>query len=283
MPGKLNKAATNSIAINIFLFIIKVAAGFISNSIAIISEAVNSLTDIVSSAAIRYALYVSKKKPDKDHQFGHGAAQPLASFVVAVFAFVLGIKIVEEAAKRIIEPQEVNANIVVYTILFITIISKIALSRYQFNIGKKFASTALKAAGVDSLNDVLSSSIALCGLFFSGMGLYYIDGITGIIVAAFIFKTGYEIAKQNLDYLMGRAADEKLILEIANRALKVNGVKGFNDLRSHYVGDKFHVEIHIEVDKNSITKVSHDIGKEVQFEIEKIKEIQKVFVHIDPV
>ena len=82
---------------------------------------------------------------------------------------------------------------------------------------------------------------------------------------------------------MGRAADEELILQIAERTLKINGVKGLNDLRSHYVGDKFHIEIHIEVDKNVSTEVSHDIGVLVKNSIEEIEEIQKAFIHIDPV
>lgn len=283
MPKRLNKATNIGITVNVFLFFIKAFAGIISNSIAVISEAVNSLTDIVSSAAIKYSVYVSGKKPDKDHQFGHSAAQPIAAFIVAVFAFVVGIKIVEESIGRIIKPEELNASVIVYTILAVNISMKIILSRYQLTIGKQYASTAMKAASVDSLNDVLSSLIALIGLISASLGLRIVDGISGILVAFFIFKTGFEVAKENLDYLMGKAADEKLILEIANKALHVEGVEGFNDLRSHYVGDKFHIEIHIEVDRNIDTRQSHDIGKAVQTEIEKMPAIQKVFVHIDPV
>ncbi len=82
---------------------------------------------------------------------------------------------------------------------------------------------------------------------------------------------------------MGRAADENLILEIANKAMNIKGVNGMNDLRSHYVGNKFHIEIHIEVDKNMSTEVSHDIGNKVKYAIQEIDEVQQVFVHIDPV
>lgn len=277
------KASNIGIAVNVFLFLIKAVAGFISNSIAVVSEAVNSLTDIFSSVAIKYSIYVSNKKPDKEHQFGHRAAQPIAAFVVAVFAFVLGFKIIEESVGRIINPQEINKQNLVYIILSITIITKIILNRFQLQISKKYSSTAIKAASVDSLNDVLSSSIALIGVIFTAAGLEFIDGIAGVLVALFILKTGYELAKENLNYLMGKSADEQLILEIAERALLIKGVKGLNDLRSHYVGDKFHIEIHIEVDKNCPTEISHNIGKDVQKEIETLAQIQKVFVHIDPV
>jgi cation diffusion facilitator family transporter len=283
MSGNLNIATNIGIAVNVFLFLIKAFAGIVSNSIAIISEAVNSLTDIVSSLAIKYSVYLSHQKPDEKHQFGHSAAQPIAAFIVAVFAFVLGIKIVEESIKRIIVPEDVNASPLVYGILITTIVTKIILSQYQKRVGRHFKSTAIKAASVDSLNDVLSSSIALAGVIAASLDFGFVDGIAGIIVALFIFKTGYEVAEENLDYLMGKSADEKFIFNIAKRALKITGVKGLNDIRSHYVGDKFHVEIHIEVDKNTITKVAHDIGKGVQLEIEKLDEVQKAFVHIDPV
>ena len=82
---------------------------------------------------------------------------------------------------------------------------------------------------------------------------------------------------------MGRAADEKTILEIANKTLKVKGVKGMHDLKSYYVGNKFHIEIHIEVDKDKTTEVSHDIGEAVRNEIMKLPDISQAFVHIDPV
>lgn len=283
MAKSLHRATTYSILVNLLLFILKAVVGIISNSIAVISEAVNSLTDIISSAAIKYAVKVSSKKPDETHQFGHNAAQPIAAFVVAVFAFVVGIKIVEESIKRIISPEDITIHWAIYVVLGVTIVVKIILSKYQKSIGKKFTSPAMNAAGVDSLNDVLASAIALIGVICVDFGFRFVDGIAGILVALFIFKTGYEVAKENIDYLMGKSADEKLIFEIASKALKVEGVEGLNDLRSHYVGDKFHIEIHVEVNKDISTTISHDIGKKVKFAIEDMDEVQKVFVHIDPV
>lgn len=283
MAKQLHRATTYSILVNLLLFILKAVVGIISNSIAVISEAVNSLTDILSAAAIKYAVKVSAKKPDDQHQFGHNAAQPIAAFIVAVFAFVVGIKIVEESIGRIISPEEITIHWAIYFVLIATIIIKVLLSRYQKNIGRSFNSPAMNAAGVDSLNDVLASAIALAGVLCVELGLKFIDGVAGILVALFIFKTGYEVAKENIDYLMGKSADDNLIIEIANRAMKIDGVEGFNDVRSHYVGDKFHIEIHVEVKKEISTKESHDIGKKAKYAIEELDEIQQVFVHIDPV
>ena len=283
MKKELNTATNIGLGVNIFLFAIKAAIGVLSNSIAVISEAVNSLTDIISSLAIKYSVRISSMQPDHDHQFGHNAAQPIAAFIVAVFAFVVGIKIIEESVKRIIEPQATNISSLVYIVLGISIITKLILSRYQFKVGLDFGSPALKAASVDSLNDVLASAIALIGVIFTVLGYMVIDGIAGVLVALFIFKTGYEVARENIDYLMGKSADEQLVLEIAKKAIGIEGVKGFNDLRTYHVGDKLHVEIHIEVDKELSTSSSHNIGTEVAAEIQKLEKVQKAFVQIDPI
>ena len=284
MAKILKRAANLSLAANIFLFIIKAIAGIISNSIAVISDAINSLTDVFSSAAIMYSVKVSLKKPDDDHQFGHNAAQPIAVFLIALFTAIVAINLIQASIGRILNPNEHhNINAVVYGILIVTITVKIILSRYQSKVGKTFRSPGLKASAIDSLNDVLASSLSIIGVIGVQIGLAYVDGIAGILISFFILKSGYEIAKENIDYLMGRAADDQLILEMANRAMNIEGVVGMNDLRSHYVGNKFHIEIHIEVDKHMTTQNSHDVGKEVQKVIESIEEIQKVFVHIDPV
>lgn len=283
MSYRLNRATNVSLGINIFLFIIKAVVGLISNSIAVISEALNSLTDILSSIGIKIAVDMSGNKPDKKHQFGHNAAQPIAAFILSVFAFVVGINIIMESIRRLLEPKDINVLPEVYIVLIITIIVKVLLSRYQVKIGRIFNSPAIRAASVDSINDVLASSIALVGIIGVSFDLSSFDSIAGILVAFFIFKSGYEVARENLDYLMGRSASSEFYEEIKNVTMNIHGVKGINDIRSHYVGNKFHIEIHIEVDKDSPTSITHDIGNEVRFTLEKMKEIQKVFVHIDPV
>lgn len=279
----VNTAANRALIINIILFILKITIGIISNSIAMISEAVNSFTDIISSIAIKFSIKISFLKPDKKHQFGHTAAQPIATFIVSVLAWVLAIDIIQESIKRIVSPPEINLSIWIYLVLGITIITKIIMSKYQGYIGKKYNSPAVRAQAVDSMNDVFASSLALLGIIGVQIGYPRIDGVGGLMVAFFIVRSGYEIAKENIGYLMHKAADENLIIEIASRALKVKGVKGLNDLRSHYVGDKIHVEIHIEVNKSATTLESHNIGKQVQFALEELPEVQKAFIHIDPV
>ena len=283
MLKSLRRATHLSLITNIFLFVIKGIVGIFSNSIAVISDAINSLNDIIASAAILYGVKVSLKNPDEEHQFGHNAAQPIAVFLIALFAGIVGIEVIKASIERILHPYVTHITPEVYVVLIITIIIKLVLMQYQSRIGKEYKSPGLKASAVDSMNDVLASSLSIIGVIGVQLGLRYIDGISGILIALFIFRSGYKIAKENIDYLMGKAADEDVIIDIANKALKVKGVEGINELKSHYVGNKFHVEIHIDVNKDVSTEESHEIGVKVREEILELADINKVYVHIDPV
>ncbi len=283
MQIKVEKASRFSFVSNLFLFAIKLIAGILSNSIAIISDAINSFADVLTTSAVHFSVKVSYKKADHDHQYGHHAAQPIAAIVLAIFAGVAGITIIRESIARIIHPSIEDILTFPIIVLSLTIFLKSFMVIYFQRIGQKYDSPAVRALSVDSWNDVLSSFIALLGIIVSSFGLKYFDGVAGIMIAFFIFRGGYHIAKENIDYLMGKAADKELLLEISNRALKVPGVKGLNDLKSHFIGNKYHIEIHIEVDKNFTTKISHDIGLDVKKVVAELPEVAEVFVHIDPV
>jgi cation diffusion facilitator family transporter len=283
MQKKVEKASFFSLISNIFLFFIKLIAGILSNSIAVISDAIISFTDIFTTYAVLFSVKVSYKKPDHDHQYGHHAAQPIAAMILAIFAGVAGITVIRESIIRIFSPSILDIIKFPLIVLSITIFLKSFMASYFSKVSRKYDSPAIRALSVDSFNDVLSSFIALAGIIVSSFGLRYFDGIAGILIAFFIFRSGYHVARENIDYLMGKAANKELMIEIANRALKVAGVKGMNDLKSHYIGNKYHIEIHIEVDQNHTTKISHDIGKEVEKVIEELPFVAEVFVHIDPV
>ncbi|MBU2447001.1 MAG: cation diffusion facilitator family transporter [Bacteroidetes bacterium] len=283
MQIKVERASRFSLISNIFLFLIKLAAGVLSNSIAVISDAINSFTDILTTYAVHFSVKVSYKQADHDHQYGHHAAQPIAAMILAIFAGVAGITVIRESISRIIHPSILDIITFPLIVLALTIFLKSFMAFYFSQVSRKYDSPAIRALGVDSFNDVLSSFIALVGIIISSFGFKYFDGIAGILIAFFIFRSGYHIAKENIDYLMGKAASKELLIEITNRALKIPGVVGMNDLKSHYIGNKYHIEIHIEVDRNSTTKMSHDIGKEVEKVIEELPLVAEVFVHIDPV
>ncbi len=277
------RATYITLGANIVLFAIKLYAGVTVESIALVSEAFNSLLDIIASAGIVYSVAVALRAPDADHPFGHRAAEPITSLLYAIFAGVVSFNTLRESALRVATPTIHAFEFLPFIVLAVTIVVKFVLSRYLHRVGVRYESPALMASAIDARNDVLGSSMAIAGIALSYSGFPVCDGLGGIAVSLMIARGGYMIARENINYLMGKAAGEELLLEIVNRALKVEGVLGVNDLRSHYVGNRFHVEIHIEVDKTLATQHSHDIGKRVQREIESLTQVNKVFVHIDPV
>lgn len=282
MQGKVEKASRFSLISNIFLFIIKLFVGILSGSIAVISDAINSLSDILTNIAVHFSVKVSYKVADSDHQYGHHAAQPLAAMMLAIFAGVAGITVVRESITRIIEPTIQDILVYPIIVLSITIILKSFMTIYFRKVSIKYDSPAVRALSIDSLNDVLSSLIALFAIVISSLNLKFVDGIAGILIAFFIFRAGYHVAKENIDYLMGKAASNELMNNIANRTLSVKGVLGINGLRSHQFGNKYHIEVKIKVDSNQLTKDSYKVAMQVKEAVSQIPQVADVFVHLEP-
>ena len=278
---KSEKITIIGIFLNTILFIAKIIVGLISKSTAIISDAVNSFVDIFSSVSIFIAVKVSNKKPDQTHPFGHDRAEPIAGFLVAVLMFILGFEIAKTAIENLYVTPVHNIGFSAIIVLLFTIIVKSGMASYYLKEGKN--RPAIKAIGIDSRNDVLVSSIALLGVVGSFYGYPKLDDIAALIISLFIFKSAYELGTENIDYLMGKCPSKKEIEKLKKMALEIPGVKGINEVKAQYVGIKIQVEIHIEVDKNITTKKSHDIGKDVQHTMENLPEINKAFIHIDPV
>lgn len=268
---------------NIFLFLLKIVLGILSGSLAVISDAIHSLMDIIAAIIIAIGVKVAKEKPDDDHPFGHYRAEPIAGLVIAVIAGILAFEIAREAIVKLFTGATDIIGQYAIIALIVTLLTKISMSWYFRRLGKKIHSSAINALAVDSKNDVLATGVALLGVFVATLGFPIFDPIAGLIVAIFIFKGGYEIGIENIDYLMGKTASEELINQVKLTALSVKGVVGLNTVRSHYVGQRIHVEVHIEVDFKMTTGKSHFIAEFVESEIEKIYPISKAFVHVDPV
>ncbi len=277
------RATTLGLGGNIFLFLLKIVLGFLSGSIAVISDAFHSLMDIIAAIIIAIGVKVANEQADEDHPFGHHRAEPIAGLIIAVIAGILAFEIARESIfKMFTGPTEIVGTYAV-TALIITLFTKISMGWYFRRLGKKIHSSAVKALAIDSKNDVLATSVALIGVLVATLGFPAFDSAAGLVVAVFIFKGGYEIGIENIDYLMGKSADEDMIAEIKLTALSVKDVIALNTIRSHYIGQTVQVEIHIEVEHKLTTDHSHFIAEKVESEVEKIEGVSKAFVHVDPV
>lgn len=267
---------------NIFLFALKLSAGLISHSLAVISDAFNSLTDIMGSIGIIIAIMVGTKIADKDHQFGHHRAEPIAGLIIAVLAGILGFEVIRHALMRLMgEPVVIEEEIALWA-MGITIVVKLIMGISFYFSSKKLNSPAIKAAMVDAGNDVLIGFVVVAGIIGVKIGYPSLDSVTGLLVGIIVIIAGIKVGKENIDYLMGKVAPAEIIEQIKNTALSIKGVKGINDIFSHYVGNVIHVEVHIEVAPEMSTKDSHDLGKKVKKNIEQLAAINRAFIHIDP-
>ncbi|MBI5235010.1 MAG: cation transporter [Deltaproteobacteria bacterium] len=277
------KATVLNIAGNAGLFGLKLVAGVSSGSIALISDALNSLSDVAASVATYVCVRISGKEADEGHPFGHGRAEPIAGLIIAVLAGILGFEVIRASINRLLTHEAIDVNAFTLAVPVVTMIAKGAMYAHFKVVGLRTESPALMATATDSVMDVFVALAALIGIAGAYYGWPVLDPIAGLVISLWIIRAGYMIGMENIAYLMGQAPPSEMMQRIKEAALSVDGVKAINTARAHYVGSFIHVEIHIEVDKSLTTLDSHAIGKRVQRGVETIKAIEKAFVHIDPV
>ncbi len=279
---QVEKLSLVGVFLNVILFGFKITVGLLSNSLALISDAFNSLGDIVSYTGIYIAIKISHKGADHDHPFGHRRAESIAGFVISIFTFIIAIETIKNAFMGFFETRQYAYEGYAVGVLLFTMVVKSGMAYLYSHAGKNTNSPALKAGAMDSKIDIVVSGIALAGVIGPRLGFPILDSIAAFIISLYIFYGGYKIGMENIDYLMGKSPPQEDIDMIKKIALKVKGVKGTNDVRAHYIGHHIHIEIHIEVDKHISTEISHGIGKDVQRSVESIGFVDKAFIHIDP-
>ena len=270
-----------SIVGNVFLAVIKLVVGFLYSSIALISDGVHSLSDVITSVAGYFGIKIASKPPDKDHPFGHSRFEPLVAFLIGEALLVVAYEIGRDSLMRLLHGESIEVNGIMLGVTVLSIVAKEAMFRYSVYVGRKLNSQILIADAYHHRSDVLSSVAVLIGLGLQKFGFSRGDALAGLVVAVFLVKVSFEIILENVGYLTGRAPPFELCEEIKKRALSVPNVLGIHDLRAHYVGNKLHVELHIEVPPELSLKEAHDVSEEVKKRIEEIPEVDRVFVHVD--
>ena len=268
---------------NGFLFIIKIIVGFIFNSLALISDALNSFTDIIASVVVYICVKVGSKRADKEHPFGHHRAEPIAGLIVAIFMGILGFEVINAAFSMLLTGEEIIKGFLPIIILILTMLIKFGMYLYTVRVGKKLKSTAILASAADHRNDILVSFSALIGVSGANLGYNFLDPLVAVIIGLWIIKVGYDIGVNNIKFLIGEAPSKDLMESIKKKAFFVKGVRGVHDVRAHYVGVLLHVEVHITVDRKISIYKAHTIGKKVEEKVKELEDINEAFVHIDPV
>jgi cation diffusion facilitator family transporter len=281
---RARRATLTGIAGNSLLFVVKGAIGLTSGSIALLSDAFNSLVDVVGSVAIWYSVRVADLEPDVDHPFGHRRAETIAALGVAIFTAILGFEIGRAAVERLIAgPRPIELVGWAIAALAFSMAGNLALARYLRRRGEELESPAILANAVECENDIWTSLAALAGVSASALGAEVVDPLAGIVVGIWIVWGGYRFGRKNIDYLMGKSPGQELVDRIRALTLEIRGVRGVHDVRAHYVGHRAHVEVHVEVDQELTTRQSHDVGGNVRATIERLPHVDRAFIHMDPV
>lgn len=269
---------------NALLFILKLCAGTVMNSIAIISDAFNNLSDMGSSLVTIIGTKLSNKRPDKEHPFGHGRFEYISSLIVSFIILLMGFELLKDSVMKIFKPEKLNFSLPLIIILSLSVLVKVWLYFSGSYMGEKVNSTILKASARDALNDVAATAAVIITTVISQfISFPALDGIAGTIVAFMIMKTGYEIATDTVGMLLGSPASQELVNEISSAVLKGEGIVGVHDLIVHDYGPgRVMASIHAEVPDDADIIAVHEVIDAVEKQIETDMGIHMV-IHMDPV
>ena len=271
------------LAANLLLALAKAAVWWQSGSLAVGGEAVNSLADTLYSLVVLAGLYLTTQPPDFEHPHGHERIEPFVSLVVAVGIVGAGGAVLLRAVESVLAGAPApRVGVPAVAVLVASAVVKYGLYRYVLGVGEEAGSPALVATAVDNRNDILTAAAALAGVLGAAAGYPLFDPIAAGVVSLGIFYTGYEVVRDNVDYLVGRAPPEDLRAEILRRALAHPQVAGAHDVIAHYVGPEVDVSLHIEVEGDLTLLEAHDIESEVVQSIQELDAVDDVFVHVDP-
>ena len=242
------KTSVIGIITNILLVGFKMFVGLVSNSIAVILDAVNNLSDALSSVVTIIGAKLGAKKPDKKHPLGHGRIEYLSSMTVAALVLYAGITSFVESIKKIISPEEADYSVVSIVIISVAIIVKLFLGLYVKRQGKNVNSGALIASGSDALFDaVLSSSVLASAVIYLIFGIS-LEAYVGVIISGFIIKAGIEIMIETLNDIIGKREDTEMIKELKRIICEEEAVRGAYDITLFDYGpNKHYGSAHIEL------------------------------------
>ena len=281
MPEELDQAVKSrdqiiirtsiiGIAANIFLAAFKAVIGLLSHSIAVTLDAVNNLSDALSSLITIIGAGLANRKPDKKHPLGHGRTEYLSAIIVSAIVLYAGINSAVESVRKIMSPETPDYSNISLIIIAAAVIVKIILGRYFTLKGKEAGSGALEASGADaSFDAILSLSVLACAVLFRMTGIS-LEAFVGAVISVFIIKSGIEMMLETLDDIIGKRADPDKVREIKRLIKEEPEVRGVYDLFiNNYGPGRDYASLHIEVPDVMTVEEVDSITRRVQQKVYK--------------
>ena len=255
---------------NLGLVTLKAFVGFIAGSIAIIMDAINNLSDALSSVITIVGTKLSQKKPDAKHPYGHGRVEYLTSLIISVIILIAGSGAIIESIISIIEKREPVFDVLSLVLIGVAVLVKIVLGLYFRFVGKKVNSEALKGSGIDALFDALLSLGTLVAIvvYLASQGKVNIEGYVGVVIGLFMIKSGIDVLRKSLSSIIGERTSKETSDAIKHLVCENPEVKGAYDLIvNNYGPDRGIGSIHIEVDDKLTAKEIHPLTRNIALQI----------------
>lgn len=268
---------------NLFLFGLKLTIGLIMNSIAIISDAFNNLSDMGTSIVTILGVKMSNSLPDEEHPFGHGRIEYISSLIVSFIIMLVGFELLKSSVDKIRNPEEVIFNPILILILLMSILVKIWMFSYNTYIGKTINSSINKATAADSLNDVIATSAVILSTVIQRYVNAPVDGFVGVLVSLIIIYTGFNISKDTVNILLGQSPSEETVEKVCSFIQKNEYIIGIHDLRIHDYGPGRSIgSVHVELLDSLELVHAHSIVDKIEKDIMSQTGID-IVIHVDPV
>lgn len=278
------RAGMVGIGVNVLLFALKLTAGILSGSMAVIADAVNNITDAASSILVFLGYWLAAKPPDKEHPYGHARMEILCSLGIAILVTVLGIELFTGSAGALFGETEtaVRSGLVI-VVMVLSVAVKLGLAVFYRTVGKRIDSASLRASAADSIGDVFASLAVVIGMMLASVTGPKTDAVLGCGIAVYIFVMGVKLILEGVNTILGAPPDKELVKEIIASLRSYNGVMGIHDLVIHNYGmDRYFASVHLEMDAEQDIMMSHDIIDNIEADFAKEKNIHLV-IHLDPV
>lgn len=277
------KAALLSIISNSMLIIFKFAAGILSGSISVISEAIHSSIDLLASLIAFFSIKKSSEAEDEEHPFGHGKYENLSGFVEAMLIFIAAVIIIYEAVNKIIHGVHIESVGMSIIVMLVASIVNLIISLTLLRISKKTQSIALEADAMHLLTDVFTSAGVFGGLLIIKFtGIKILDPITAMVVALLIIKTSVEMTRKSMVDLVDSKLPDEDIEKIVAIIKSHPEVLQYHKLRTRKCGQTREIDIHVEIDKSASLVQAHDICSAVESEVGQVFPDSCITIHAEP-
>ncbi len=268
---------------NVFLCVIKVVSGMMIHSVSIISDGFNNLSDSLTCLITLVGYKVANKPADEEHPYGHGRMEYLVSFISCIIIFVVIFELFKESVLKIIHPNVIVFNNVLFLLLLSSILVKIWMSFFNKKLGNRLNNLAMKTAAQDAKNDVFTTLLSIIAMVLScAYPSIPFDGIAGVLLSLFLFYSAYGMAKEIIGAILGNPIVASVAKEIEQELLSHPDIKGVHDLMIHDYGPNTHYgSAHCEMDSDMDFMKAHEIVDEAERNILEKYHVQMT-LHMDP-